>query len=220
MPHPLQKNVRPVSTKRPRARKNISWLSLLPFVSSISAKRVRQSVLLIVGDLVVLPFRTSNEEQRNAHEILASVVETCAEHNVSLSTVLQEAFIADHTPMYWAIVNYRQELLVALLVHSRPLSIQSVSDIRRACLVTSNQALFHALRTCRYPFHGTDGIQAPSLRTGMFHPLANFLRNSANMLVASDNLLLGNRPMDESAYNRRAIKPLSFPSISIFGKDG
>ncbi|KAF8131805.1 hypothetical protein EV363DRAFT_1479243 [Boletus edulis] len=106
-------------------------------------------------------------------------METCAEHKVSLSTVLQEAFIADHTPMYWAIVNYRQELLVALLVHSRPLSIQTVSDIRRACLVTSNQALFHALRTCRYPFHGTDGIQAPSLRT------------------ASDNLLLGNRPMDE-----------------------
>ena len=158
-------------TQRPRARKNTSWLSLLPFVSSFSAKRVRQSVLSIVSDLVVPPSRTSNTEQRNAHEILSSVAETCAEHKVSLATILQETFIADHTPMYWAIVNYREELLVALLVHSRPLSIQAISDIRRACLVNSNQALFHALRVCRPPFHRTDGIQVPSLRTGMLADL-------------------------------------------------
>ncbi|KAI9455821.1 hypothetical protein HD554DRAFT_2146988 [Boletus coccyginus] len=169
----------PVLAQRPRPRNNTSWLSLLPFVSSFSAKRVRQSVLSIVRDLVVPPSRGSNEEQKNVHEMLTSLAETCAEHKLSLSDILQEAFIADHTPVYWAIVNYREELLVGLLIHSRALSIQTVSDIRRACLVNSNQALFHALRVCRPPFHRTDGIRIPSLR------------------AASDNLLLGNRPLDE-----------------------
>ena len=170
------KNASPALAQRPRARKNTSWLSLLPFASSFSAKRVRQSVLSIVSDLVVPPSRVSNEEQKNVHEILASVAETCAEHKLSLSTILQETFIADHTPMYWAVVNYRQELLAALLVHSRPLSIQTISDIRRACLVNSNQALFHALRVRRPPFHRTEGIQVPSLRTGMFHLLADLYK--------------------------------------------
>jgi hypothetical protein len=75
--------------------------------------------------------------------------------------------------MYWAVVKYREELLVALLVHSRPLTMQTISDIRRACLVNSNQVLFHALRVRRPPFHRTEGIQVPSLRTGMFHLLAD-----------------------------------------------
>jgi hypothetical protein len=187
-PHPLPlggtpsppKNASPTLPQRRRARKNTSWLSLLPFVSSFSAKRVRQSVLSIVSDLVVPPSRVSNEEQNNVHEILASVAETCAEHKLSLSTILQETFIADHTPMYWAIVKYRQELLVALLVHSRPLTMQTISDIRRACLVNSNQVLFHALRVRRPPFHRTEGIQVPSLRTGMFHLLADLLKNSGD----------------------------------------
>jgi len=165
----------PALAQRPRPRNNTSWLSLLPFVSSFSAKRVRQSVLSIVSDLVVPPSRGSNEEQKNVHEVLASLAETCAEHKLSLSDILQETFIADHTPMYWAVVNYREELLVALLVHSRPLSIQTVSDIRRACLVNSNQALFHALRVCHPPFHRTDGIRIPSLRAGMFADLSQGL---------------------------------------------
>ena len=198
--HP--KNDSPALSHRPRARKNTSWLSLLPFVSSFSANRVRQSVVSIVTDLVVPPTRVSHEGQKNAHEILASIAETCAEHKLSLSTILQETFIADHTPMYWAIVNYRQELLVALLVHSRPLSIQTISDIRRACLVNSNQALFHALRVCRPPFHRTDGIRVPGLRAGTFHLLADFSKELNDTLIASDNLLLGNRPLDEIHIQR------------------
>ncbi|KAH0828877.1 hypothetical protein J3R83DRAFT_2264 [Lanmaoa asiatica] len=173
------RNASPALAQRPRARKNTAWLSHLPFVSSFSAKRVRQSVLSVVSDLVVPPSRVGSGEQKNVYELFASIAETCAEHRLSLSTILQETSIAGHTPMYWAVVNYRQELLLALLVHSRPLSIPTISDIRRACLVSSNQALFHALRVRRPPFHRTDGIQVPSLR------------------AASDNLLLGHRPLDE-----------------------
>ena len=185
----LPKNDSPTLAHRPRARnrKKNSWLSFLSSVSRSSAQRipqpvpspraspeqVRQSVVSIVSDLVVPPTRVSNEGQKDVHEILASVAKTCAEHKLSLCTILQETFIAGHTPMYWAIVNYRQELLVALLVHSRPLSIRTISDIRRACLVDSNQALFHALRVCRPPFHRTDGIRVPGLGAGMFHLLAS-----------------------------------------------
>lgn len=153
---------------RHSVRKNASWLSLLPFASSISAKRVRQSVLSVISDLAVPTSRVISKEQKNAHEILASLAETCTEHKLSLSTILQETSVADHTPMYWAVVNYREELLVTLLVYSRPLSIQAISDIRRACLASSNQALFHALRVCRPPFHETDGVQVPSLRAGVY----------------------------------------------------
>lgn len=181
-PHPSSLDDTPTSPReaspaldqRPRTRKNTSWFSLLPFASTFSAKRVRQSVLLVVNDLVVSPSGAGSQEQKNAHEILASIAETCVEHKLSLSAILQETSIADHTPMYWAIVNYRQELLVTLLVHSRPLSIQTISDIRRACLVNSNQVLFHALRVCRPPFNRTDGIQA--LRTGMFHSFVDLLK--------------------------------------------
>lgn len=179
---PVPKNSRSGPLQRPRPHKTTSWLSLLPFASSFAAKRVRQSVLSIVSDVVVPPSRVSGKEQNNAHEILASVAETCAEHKLSLSAILQETFVADHTPIYWAVVNYRQELLVALLVHARPLSVQTVSDIRRACLASSNQTLFQALRVCRPPFHGTDGIRAPSLRVGMFMYLSTFQNNSSNTI--------------------------------------
>ncbi|KAG9308576.1 hypothetical protein JVU11DRAFT_11680 [Chiua virens] len=165
--------------QRPRDRKNASWLSHLPFVSSFSAKRIRNSVLSVVSDLVVPSPRKRIKEQKSPHEILASLAETCAEHKLCLSTILQEASIAEHTPMYWAIIYDRQALLEALLVYSRPLSIQTISDIRRACLIGSNQPLFHALRVCSPPFHRTDGIQVPSVRT------------------ASDTLILGGRPLDE-----------------------
>lgn len=189
-------------TQTTRARKNTSWFSLLPFVSSFSAKRVRQSVMSIVSDLVVPPSRTSHKEQEDVHEILASLAQTCTEHKISLSTILQETFIGDHTPMYWAVFHYRQELLVALLVHSRPLSIQTISDIRRACLVSSNQALFHALRVCRPPFHKTDGIQVPSLRTGMPLLFSDPPKELKSRLIASENLLVGNRPLDEIHIQR------------------
>ena len=160
------------STERPRSRKNASWLSLLPFASSFSAKRVRQSVSSTVAELVIPP-RTRNQEQRNAHEVLAFAAGTCAEHKISFSGILQETFVADHTvtPMYWAIVHYREELLIALLAHVGLLSPDTVSDIRRACLAGSNQVLFHTLRVCRPPFHRTNGIQVPSLRTSMLYLL-------------------------------------------------
>ncbi|KIJ07724.1 hypothetical protein PAXINDRAFT_173329, partial [Paxillus involutus ATCC 200175] len=163
----------------PRSRKSGSWLSLLPFTSSRSAKQVRQSIMTIAHDLMLPSSDPSAGAPPNPDEVLASAAESCAKHKLSLSTILQELSIAEHSPMYWAVVDYREELLVALLKYGRPLLAHTISDIRRACLISSNQALFHALRIRRPPFHGTDGLQLRSLH------------------ATSDTLLLGTRPADE-----------------------
>ncbi|KAF8839830.1 hypothetical protein BDN67DRAFT_709907 [Paxillus ammoniavirescens] len=163
----------------PRPRKSGSWFSLLPFTSSSSAKQVRQSIITIVHDLMLPPSDSSAGAPPNPDKVLASAAESCAKHKLSLSTILQGLSIAEHSPMYWAVVDYREELLVALLKYSRPLLAHTISDIRRACLISSNQALFHALRVRRPPFHGTDGLQLRSLH------------------ATSDTLLLGARPADE-----------------------
>ncbi|KIK93950.1 hypothetical protein PAXRUDRAFT_143926 [Paxillus rubicundulus Ve08.2h10] len=166
------------SVRGPPTRKRNSWSSFLPFIPSRSAKKVRHSITLIVCHLVCPPSDPSTG-RLNPDEVLASAAEDCALHRLSLSTILQDISIAEHTPMYWAVVDYREELLVALLKHGQPLVAHTISDIRRACLISSNQALFHALRVRRPPFHGTDGLQLRSLH------------------AASDALLLGNLPADE-----------------------
>ncbi|KAH7929845.1 hypothetical protein BV22DRAFT_1029027 [Leucogyrophana mollusca] len=164
-------------------RKSSSWLSFLPFASSRSAKQVRQSVLSLVHDLVASSQSSSPSRSplpdAPAHELLASCAESCSAHKVSFSALLQEPSVEDHTPIYWAIVQYREDLLAALLTHAAPLTPFAISDIRRGCLVTSNQALFHALRSHRPPFHGAGGLPVTDFRS------------------ATDALLLGTRPADD-----------------------
>ncbi|KAH7910339.1 hypothetical protein BJ138DRAFT_116454 [Hygrophoropsis aurantiaca] len=170
----------PPATTGVKQRKSSSWLnSLIPFASSRNAKQIRQSVTAIVHDLVTSPSQPKANADGSTNEILASCAHSCASNDISFSALLQEPSIADHTPIYWAIVQYREELLAALLVHATPLTPLTVSDIRRGCLVTSNQALFHALRLRKSPFHRTDALQAGGLRS------------------ATDTLLLGTKPADD-----------------------
>lgn len=168
---------------KPEARKAksgpSSWLSLLPFTSSKATKHVRQSVLILIHDLVVPPPTSVNLNPKspqlalpNPHEILASCAQSCSAKNLSLSTLLQEPAVAGHTAIYWAIVNYRPSLLDALLRYSSPLTPATQSEMRKACLVASNQALFQNLRL-------SAGLCASGLRS------------------ATDELLLGQRPPDD-----------------------
>ncbi|KAG1731847.1 uncharacterized protein EDB91DRAFT_709473 [Suillus paluster] len=157
-----------------------SWLSLLPFSSSRATKQVRQSILTLVHDLVVLPPASSISPSSTSpqsvpadpHEVLGSCARSCSAKNLSLSTLLQEPVVAGHTPIYWAIVNYRPALLDALLRHASPLTPVTLSEMRKACLVASNQALFQNLRL-------SVGLCASGLRS------------------AADGLLLGQRPPDD-----------------------
>lgn len=166
---------------KPRKAKSgpSSWLSLFPFTSSKATKQVRQSVLTLIHDLVVPPPTSVNLHPKspqlalpNPYEILASCAQSCSTRNLSLSALLQEPTVAGHTAIYWAIVNYRPSLLDALLRHSYPLIPATRSEMKKACLVASNQALFQNLRF-------SVGLYASGLRS------------------ATDRLLLGQRPPDD-----------------------
>ena len=90
--------------------------------------------------------------------ILRSCADACTAHSLSLSSILQEKSIENHTPLYWAIVKrlpdeHHQvedasgtDLLSALLSYSAPLSQGTITDVRRACLATCDQRLFQRLR--------------------------------------------------------------------------
>ncbi|KAG2074947.1 hypothetical protein BDR04DRAFT_1092613 [Suillus decipiens] len=157
-----------------------SWLSILPFTSSKATKHVRQSVLTLIHDLVVPPPTNSvnlNPKSpqlalADPYEILASCAQSCSAKNLSLSTLLQEPAVAGHTAIYWAIVNYQPSLLDALLKYASPLTPVTLSEMRKSCLVASNQALFQNLRR-------SVGLCASGLRS------------------ATDGLLLGQRPPDD-----------------------
>jgi hypothetical protein len=108
-------------------------------------------VLGLVRDLVKLQ---PTDHSIVAISILKSCVDACAANGLSISTVLQEKSVEGHTPLYWAIIKRPAEsavdenldLLTALLALSTPLTPATVSDVRLACLLMSDQALFQQLR--------------------------------------------------------------------------
>ncbi|KAJ3561838.1 hypothetical protein NP233_g9949 [Leucocoprinus birnbaumii] len=119
---------------------------------SKTSKDVKSTTLGLVRDLVREEFQSPA-----AFAILQSCAEACTSHGLSFSSILQEKSIEGHTPLYWAIVKRRpdetqdadanvQDLLTALLSHSAPLTQSTMSDVRHACLVTSDQPLFQRLR--------------------------------------------------------------------------
>ncbi|THU96105.1 hypothetical protein K435DRAFT_778699 [Dendrothele bispora CBS 962.96] len=120
-----------------------------------------------------------------ARSILESCSEACAGYSLSLAELLQEKSIEEHTPLYWAIVNRPPEdhrrrrqrdgrgqgeqqgqdeeagspdLLTCLLSFTAPLQPSTVSEVRLACLLTSDQELFKRLRMSPdfAPLSGTD----------------------------------------------------------------
>ena len=135
-----------------------TWFS---FTTSRTTREVHATVLRLVRDLV--------REQSNTGEASLSILESCAEacagNSLSLSTLLQEKSIEEHTPLYWAIVKRPpdgdstiSDLLTSLISFASPLTCDTISDIRHACLLTSDQPLFQRLRMSPHfsPLSGTD----------------------------------------------------------------
>ncbi|KAJ2932521.1 hypothetical protein H1R20_g4566, partial [Candolleomyces eurysporus] len=123
------------------------------FIATRTEKDVRCTVLGLVRDLV----REHHSDSSAPAGILQSCAAACEAHSLSLSTILQEKSIENHTPLYWAIVKRRPDeelkedsqipdLLIALLSHATPLNRKTIMDIRHACLITSDQRLFQRLR--------------------------------------------------------------------------
>jgi hypothetical protein len=131
------------------------------FGASRTTREVRTTVLRLVRDLV----REQHATGGASMSILESCAEACAGHSVTLSTLLQENSIENHTPLYWAIVNRPPDndsavpdLLTSLISFASPLTPETISDIRHACLLTSDQPLFQRLRMSPEfaPLSGTD----------------------------------------------------------------
>jgi hypothetical protein len=122
---------------------------------------VHSTVLNLVRDLV-----KQQSSAPGASSILDSCSEACNAYDISFSSLLQEKSIENHTPLYWAIIKRPSEpsnpddhdLVTALLSRSTPLKQSTISEIRLACLLTSDQALFQRLRlsTGFSPLSGTD----------------------------------------------------------------
>ncbi|KAJ6581603.1 hypothetical protein B0H19DRAFT_513799 [Mycena capillaripes] len=124
-----------------------SWFNF----TSHTTREVRATVLGLVRDLVKLQ---PDDQSTVAISILKSCVDACAANGLSIGTILQEKSVEGHTPLYWAIIKRPAEsrddqnldLLTALLALSTPLTSATVSDVRLACLLMSDQALFQQLR--------------------------------------------------------------------------
>ncbi|KAJ7255516.1 hypothetical protein B0H12DRAFT_1202187 [Mycena haematopus] len=128
---------------------NASWFNF----GSSTTRQVRVTVLGLVRDLVKLD---PSDHSAVAISILKSCADACATNGLSISSILQENSVEGHTPLYWAIVKRPPEspepqentdLLTTLLSLSSPLTPATMSDVRLACLLTSDQALFQRLRS-------------------------------------------------------------------------
>jgi hypothetical protein len=139
----------------------LSWAA-----RSNAAQQVHTTVLSLVREIVRKAPCPSHKE------ILDCCAEECARRGLSLSAILQEKSIEDHTPLYWAIIKRPPEtpppdlsstannpdILTLLLTLSIPLTPQTITEMRHACLVASDQALFQRLRLSPAfaPLSGTD----------------------------------------------------------------
>lgn len=96
--------------------------------------------------------------------VLEGCAGACAGYSFSFSSLLQEKFIENHTPIYWAIINrpidqvVQNELISDLLRHASPLTSSTISEIRCACQQKNEETLFQSLRLSRAlsPLSGTD----------------------------------------------------------------
>lgn len=132
-------------------RRAVNWFD---FAASRTTREVRNTVLGLIRDLV----QEQDSSFPAATGILQSCADACTTHSLSLSSILQEKSIENHTPLYWVIVKrlpdeHHQiedssgpDLLSALLSYSAPLSPETITDARRACLATCDQHLFQRLR--------------------------------------------------------------------------
>lgn len=132
-----------------------NWFSFTAAASSSrTSHEIRNTVLGLLRDLV--QDHASNSPA--AVGILSSCADACASHGVLFSDILQQRYIEEHTPIYWAIVkrlpddhpgvdeNQGPDLLTALISYASPLKEDMITEIREACLATSDQNLFKRLR--------------------------------------------------------------------------
>ncbi|KAF8963166.1 hypothetical protein BDZ97DRAFT_1822112 [Flammula alnicola] len=120
-----------------------NWFTFTASPQERTMREVRTTVLGLVRDLIQEHISNSPA----AAGILQSCADACASHSISFSSLLQEKSIENHTPLYWAIVKrLPDEHMNALISYASPLTKETITELRLACLATSDQALFQRLR--------------------------------------------------------------------------
>ncbi|KZT01475.1 uncharacterized protein LAESUDRAFT_663965 [Laetiporus sulphureus 93-53] len=128
------------------------------------------------------------ERWNSADIILKGCFEACRSYNLSLSSLLQEQSAEGHTPLYWAVLrsaprSSSSDLLSALMNAAAPLSSATMSEIRLACLLNSDQALFQRIR-----------------RMPAFYPLSGPERMLLGAVPPSDEIEVDELPGDEGRF--------------------
>lgn len=118
-----------------------TWLD--SFRLSPQAKEVRSTVRSIIRDVVKEPKTPASLG------LLESCADACYSNNLSFSSILQDSSIEGHPAIYWAIVKRPSpndfELITALMSYSAPLTTETMTAVRLACLHVGDQALFQCL---------------------------------------------------------------------------
>ncbi|KAG2084267.1 hypothetical protein BD769DRAFT_1682236 [Suillus cothurnatus] len=113
--------------------------SAFSFLQFKRQKRCRASVLSRIHDIVSSPDFTLFS--------VAPILESCAAALPAgeFSDLLQKLSIEDHTALYWAIVNNRQEALLEFIKFIPKFSPACSSDLRLACMTVSDHNSFMLL---------------------------------------------------------------------------
>ena len=118
-----------------------TWLD--SFRLSQQAKEVRSTVRSIVRDVVKEPKTPASMG------LLESCADACYSNNLSFSEILQDPSVEGHPAIYWAIVKRPSpddfELITSLMAYSAPLTTETMTEVRLACLHVGDQALFQCL---------------------------------------------------------------------------
>ncbi|KAG1840319.1 hypothetical protein C8R48DRAFT_740706 [Suillus tomentosus] len=104
--------------------------------SFLSVRQRRATVLPRIRDLVSTTNLSPSSIELIANKCAYDLTAT------ELSDLLQTLNIEGHTALYWAIVNHRQEAFSAFRLFISKLSSECSSDLRLACMRTSDHALF------------------------------------------------------------------------------
>jgi len=138
-PSPTSTAGPPLQQVKPKSR--TTWLD--SFRLSPQAKEVRSTVRSIVRDVVKEPKTPASMG------LLESCAGACSSNNLSFSEILQDPSIEGHPAIYWAIVKRPSpddfELITSLMSYSAPLTVETMTEVRLACLHVGDQALFQCL---------------------------------------------------------------------------
>ncbi|KAF8907450.1 hypothetical protein CPB85DRAFT_1436572 [Mucidula mucida] len=125
----------------------------LPFLSPCLGLRglgrsgkVKHTVTSLLHDIVqpVKPAADSKDEL--SLDIVLHCARACAAHSIDFGSIIQRPSMENHSPLYWAVVNGRDEnLVLALLRQACLMSEAAQSESRLGCLVVGATALFDAI---------------------------------------------------------------------------